>query len=441
MIGRFAAQAPLLACCLVYCRSLSAIDLYGPWALFSITLMSYSYLRLRIRRWLRHPALRLLLIVLIVLDTVHVLHIASRQHAASLQKPPRNTKRIYIASQHWNTAQVLRDRWNDALVNLVQQLGSENVFISIFESGSYDDTKDALRELDEALGELKVERSIILSDVSHKDEIEKQPTEHGWIKTPAGDTELRRIPFLSNLRNEVLKPLHVRSESGERFDTILFLNDVVFSTIDVLNLLDTNGGSYAAACSLDFANWPYYYDTFALRDSSGHETVSQTWPYFRSSASRYAMEHFEPVPVASCWNGMVAMPAEAFLGKDPLRFRGISDSLAASHLEGSECCLIHADNPASATKGVWMNPNVRVGYNVMAYEKANLRHATMSTLEMYTSIWYNRILRWATTPVFKEWTVEKRVKKWKAKTKGQEPGVYCLINEMQVIFERGWKHV
>jgi hypothetical protein len=205
--------------------------------------------------------------------------------------------------------------------------------------------------------------------------------------------------------------------------------------------LNTNDGSYAAACSLDFAKWPHYYDTFALRDFSGHETVSQTWPYFRSSTSRYAMEHFEPVPVASCWNGMVTMPAEPFVEPDPLRFRGISDSLAASHLEGSECCLIHADNPASATKGVWMNPNVRVGYNALAYEKANLEHATMSPLEIYTSIWYNRILRWTTTPAFKERIVEKRVEKWRKETSGEEPGVYCLINEMQVIFERGWKHV
>jgi hypothetical protein len=191
--------------------------------------MSYSYLRLRTRSWLRHPALRLLLIVLIILDTVHVLHISSHQHAARLQTPPPNTKRIYIASQHWNTAAVLRDRWNDALLKLVQELGPENVFISIYESGSYDDTKDALRELDGALEELKVKRSIILSDVSHKDEIEKQPTEHEWIKTPAGQTELRRIPFLSKLRNQVLKPLQELAKEGAHFDTILFLNDVVFS--------------------------------------------------------------------------------------------------------------------------------------------------------------------------------------------------------------------
>jgi hypothetical protein len=71
-----------------------------------------------------------------------------------------------------------------------------------------------------------------------------------------------------------------------------------------LRLLDTNRGEYAAACSIDFSKPPDFYDTFALRDSDGHEAVMQTWPYFRASASRYAAQRLLPVPVVSCWNGM-----------------------------------------------------------------------------------------------------------------------------------------
>lgn len=37
--------------------------------------------------------------------------------------------------------------------------------------------------------------------------------------------------------------------------------------------------------------------------------------------------------------------------------------MAAHHLEASECCLIHADNVLTKMKGVWINPNVRVGYD------------------------------------------------------------------------------
>jgi hypothetical protein len=83
---------------------------------------------------------------------------------------------------------------------------------------------------------------------------------------------------------------------------------------DVLNLLNTNGGDYAAACSLDFSNPPFYYDTFALRDSEGHEPVMQSWPYFRSRKSRHALKSNMPVPVSSCWNGMgtfIMLPIES----------------------------------------------------------------------------------------------------------------------------------
>jgi hypothetical protein len=75
-------------------------------------------------------------------------------------------------------------------------------------------------------------------------------------------------------------------------------------TEDALTLLNTNDGEYAAACAMDYAKPPKYYDTFALRDAEGAVTIMQTWPYFRSSASRYAMKKNRPVPVASCWNGM-----------------------------------------------------------------------------------------------------------------------------------------
>ena len=135
------------------------------------------------------------------------------------------------------------------------------------------------------------------------------------------------------------------------------------------------------------------------------------------------------------------MPAETFLGSQGLRFRGIDDSLAKFHVEGSECCLIHADNPASATKGVFLNPSVKVGYNMTAYDAMQSTYASMSPLYMYLSMWQNRILRWTTTAWFKERLVHGRVKTWSEVTQEKEPGKYCLVNEMQVIFERGWKHV
>ena len=253
----------------------------------------------------RSTAFRILLVLLILWDTLHCISLYTRQLAAlSAPPPPRNTKRIYIAAQHWNDARLLRQHWNAALVALVQELGIANVFVSIYESGSYDNSKAVLRELDAQLEGLGVKREIVLDDISHADEIVRQPSGQGWIKTPDGETRMRRIPFLATVRNRVFAPLERLVAEGEQFATALFLNDVVFTPEDVLRLLDTNGGDYAAACSLDFSKPPAFYDTFALRDSSGHEAMTQTWPYFRSYVSKSAAESFLPVPVASCWNGM-----------------------------------------------------------------------------------------------------------------------------------------
>lgn len=87
---------------------------------------------------------------------------------------------------------------------------------------------------------------------------------------------------------------------------------------DVLRLFETRGGDYAAACALDFSKPPHFYDTFALRDSEGHDTLMQTWPYFRSRDSRRAVKSGQPVPVASCWNGisMVCTPPVFYLFVD-----------------------------------------------------------------------------------------------------------------------------
>ena len=238
-------------------------------------------------------------------------------------------------------------------------------------------------------------------------------------------------------------------------------------TDDILELLNTNDGRYAAACSLDFKNAPTFYDTFALRDSDGHEAIMSTWPYFRSSVSRHAMMRNEAVPVSSCWNGAgepvpaeslsgrltliaqtVSMAVEPFLAEYPLRFRGVPDSLAAYHLEGSECCLIHADNPLSADLGVWLNPRVRVTYNGQAYEDTHDKSggSWISLWGVIRGLWLNRLLRWIGWLQVEWWETMGRVNAWKidGTAKGQsrsEPGGFCLIDEMQVLVVNGWAHV
>ncbi|UPK96410.1 hypothetical protein LCI18_007345 [Fusarium solani-melongenae] len=382
------------------------------------------------------PCLCCLLEVIVV---NHRLYLSSQHHEELL-----GPVRVYITSLHWNNERILRGSWNQGVLDLVSALGPSNVFVSLYESGSRGGSKDALGQLDKALVALGVPRNITLDETTHADAMASPPPEpgNGWVKTPRGRMELRRISYLARLRNMSLQRLKDMARSGIEFDYVLFLGDVVFTVPDVLALLNTNNREYAAACSLDFSKPPQYYDTFALRDIDGHEHATQTWPYFRSSKSRAAMKRGEPAPVRSCWNGMVVMPAGSFVGGQGLTFRAIDDSLAAKHLEGSECCLIHADNPQSETKGVYLNPNVRVGYDRRAYELVHPRGPWVTHTQILYGLWKNRLARWFTTPWFKERWVRSLERAWQRQNPGRsEDGMMCVINEMQVLVHNGWAHV
>lgn len=189
-------------------------------------MLRLGYRRSNWSRWLR--ALALVVTLIFFVDLCLIL---TRRNQFQAHKAIPNVKgqRIFIASIHWNNEIILRSNWNDQVVNLIKYFGPDSVYISIYESGSYlDDTKGALRELDAQLEELGVKRTITLDETTHADEMQKPATD-GWIDTPRGRKELRRIPYLSKLRNISLKPLAAAASEGIKFDKVLFLNDVVFS--------------------------------------------------------------------------------------------------------------------------------------------------------------------------------------------------------------------
>ncbi|KAK8189939.1 cryptococcal mannosyltransferase 1-domain-containing protein, partial [Phyllosticta capitalensis] len=356
-------------------------------------------------------------------------------------------EKIFISSIHLHDEQLLRWHWNKALLALVESLGPENVHVSIYESNSLDNTKGALRELGDDLEKIGAKHTIELDETTRPDTLRagNPETDPGYVMTSRGEKELRRIPYLAKLRNKTLKPLEDLEKDGQRFDKVVFLNDVVFKAEDVITLLATNSGKYAAACALDFKVAPLFYDTFALRDADGHEPLSISFPYFRSATSRRALTSGNPVvPVSSCWNGIVAMDAAPFYTVlKQLRFRGFDDGLAKEHVEGSECCLIHADNPYSRAHGVFVNTAVRVAYNKDAYEAVNPENGPwVSSWDILKGMWKNRsmrLLKFAGDR--KELAVKARVKHWEKISGKDEPGDYCAIDEMQVLRMDGWAHV
>jgi hypothetical protein len=194
------------------------------------------YLPSRSRSRTTRPWRRLILPLILTFYILEALHLAfhdppvRRVHPST---PPAENSlpRIFIASIHRNNEWILRGYWNEALLNLVRYFGPQNVYVSLYESGSLDETKEALRELDVRLEAYHVPRSIVLDDHDQVEEVSRYPntTEPGWIWTKNGRNELRRIPYLANLRNEVMESLYAQQEKGEVYDLVLWLNDVVFT--------------------------------------------------------------------------------------------------------------------------------------------------------------------------------------------------------------------
>lgn len=203
---------------------------FGGTRLFSFqrSTMIHPFLR-RFSRSSRTRAFRATVLIFALFCIVDVLSLISvRQHQRLPAKTPDvRGQKIFIASIHWNNEPILRSNWNLAVLNLVDYFGAENVYVSVYESGSWDDSKQALRALDNDLERKGVPRTVRLNETTHADEM-KQPVTDGWIQTPRGQKELRRIPYLSKLRNLALEPLNY-SSNGTRFDKVLFLNDVVFT--------------------------------------------------------------------------------------------------------------------------------------------------------------------------------------------------------------------
>lgn len=300
-------------------------------------------------------------------------------------------QKVFIATTVYDKGgHLVNGAWGKALLDLISILGSENVFLSIYENDSGSEAHDALEAFKRQLTcphSLVFEEHLSRNDMDH-------------VTLPDGSKRVKRIAYLAEVRNRALRPLEM--PSAFKFDRLLFLNDVVFDPIDAVQLLfsthadDLGRPKYLAACAVDFINPLKFYDTFATRDLEGYSMGVPFFPWFSSAGKGLSrqdvLDGTDAVRVKSCWGGMVAFDAKFFQPRGPdedtpaptvsvptrpvdgnlasrsgqlLRFRAEPDT----YWDASECCLIHADlqtlSPSYRKEGdvgIFMNPFIRVAY-------------------------------------------------------------------------------
>ena len=338
----------------------------------------------------------------------------------------------FIASNLFNSGALLNQLSQELLV-LCERLGSDNVYVSIFENGSTDDTGLRLRALDALLTLRGVRHSIVSSSVSWRSFCPE--TLSGGALTRCltdpcnGNDELRgctesiRIPVMAALRNRALANLPGELErAGGRDTIVLFINDVLLYADDMMALIDTNSGDYDMACGMDFEGLTLY-DTWVARDLNG-ATLSEWYPFMREATSQARLRSDSPFRVYACWNGAVAIRVrhghalplnfrtwkpsenrsplvdsvvdfEQMMPRDPSAPPALAQRSPPSgwvwddsYCAVSECQLLCKDFWSAGATQIYMNPRVRLFYNA----KTRLLQSLLMPLvnAVYMS-WANRI--------------------------------------------------
>ncbi|KAJ1665471.1 hypothetical protein EV178_003111 [Coemansia sp. RSA 1646] len=229
------------------------------------------------------------------------------------------------------------------LLELARILGPERLFISIYENGSQDRTKEMLHMLGRALLSLNIPHSI------ETDRTERPKRRH-------------RIEYMAELRNRAMEPLYRNGSMG--FDKVVFVNDVFFCAPDVLELIhqaETQNAHMTCAEDFVFKHGSLsFYDTWVARDMLGRAFKTRQRNIADDGGALAGQLHGRPFQVQCCWNGMSVIDARVFAGRKGIRFRRGADGECSA----SECSLLCNDMWARGFGRLVVVPRVKVSYEM-----------------------------------------------------------------------------
>lgn len=367
-------------------------------------------------------------------------------------------------------------QWGESLLELIDLIGNDNVFLSIYENDSGTKGEQALIGLQKRLRC----RSKVVNDAH------VPMSEFPTLKMPDGTDRTKRLAYLSEMRNRALRPLDTfDQELGiQKYDKVLFLNDVSFHPVEAAQLLfstnaDASGrAQYLFTCSLDFIQPFKFYDLYAQRDAEGFSGGLPLFPFFSTEGNaisrKAVLAQKDAVPVKSCWGGMVAMQAEYVQNMKP-ELPSPDFQAVGSHVinpaapanvtapvrfryepeifyDACECCLLLADVTQAAKKqgatelGTYVNPYIRVAYSqgvlnwipvVKRWEKLlTLPHWFISKLVGLPTHNPHRTVQEGDTfmeEVFNVHAGGSKVGQWQMVERPGRNGMFCGVREMQLI--------
>jgi len=277
--------------------------------------------------------------------------------SSSMQLQALQHQKIFIAACLHNSEDIMQ-HWSSELVRLLLALNSigrsTSFFVSVYESGSTDHTRDYLGLLEGHLNFLGIPCKIV----------------HDGVTRGTRD----RIEYLADVRNRALEPLRA---TAEVYDRVLWLNDIVFCADGALQMLahalpEPQGGIGAdAVCGMDYIEGDggkcAFYDRWASKDVTGR-IFRNFFPIVNYGESE--LEVGQAFQVFSCWNGMVVFDASIFQ-KQHLLFRFHREDLG--ECAASEADLIFRDMWNIGRGRIAVSPTAASSYSDAGFKKCALR--------------------------------------------------------------------
>ena len=163
--------------------------------------------------------------------------------------------KYFFAINLYNSFDIIPDLFA-TLFRVAAILGYQNVFVSIYENGSTDQTKALLRIFDG-----------LTRSVGMRVTIRTSMRQRGAFN--------HRIEYLAEVRNAAFVPLHeLRDSEGEYFDTIIFMNDILPCVDDLLELIwQSRTNNAGITCASDYMYHDEIVCVFVFRLTSPHLIV------------------------------------------------------------------------------------------------------------------------------------------------------------------------
>ncbi|KAI0701950.1 glycosyltransferase family 69 protein [Cytidiella melzeri] len=261
-----------------------------------------------------------------------------------------DTHKYFFAINLYNSFDIIPDLFA-TLFRVSAILGYQNVYVSIYENGSTDQTKALLRIFD-----------ALCRSVGLRVKIQTSMRTRGAFN--------HRIEYLAEVRNAAFVPLHeLRNTENEYFDSIIFMNDILPCVDDLLELIwQSRRNNAGITCATDYMfhdelGSPVFYDNWVARDING--TALENAPFESVFHQPHSQERFQrhlPVQMQSCWNGIAVM--------DP----------------APECSLIANDYWDAGYGRILMVPRVKLAYDNRVYDIIHPARKNLTSIRGYARL-------------------------------------------------------